>query len=724
MANIEDLIAHIPDERLRRAIAAEVRALKRTKKFGLVFEEHLPETVRLPNLPVHPGELVAMKREHRNDLWRVTSITGGVASCQSAVKGHPSGSETTASFPIEDLVVVRNFGDPIYPKLVPIDRVERGGQDRPWHMLINSDNYHALQLLLYAYAGEVDVIYIDPPYNSGARYWKYNNDYVDATDAFRHSKWLSMMQKRLVLAKRLLKRDGVLIVTIDENEVYHLGMLLEQIFDNYLRHQVTVVINPKGTGKVNFGRTDEYVLFCVPDSGTSIINGKWLTDLATVQEDDEEEGDADGDEEDDDDEILPAGEPDILAWDRPFPPEEADAWELRHARRRGNESSYRHQRPNQFYPIWINEEAGAVVEIGDSLPLDATPAFSVNGALVPVWPIDKEGNHRCWRLVPSSMRDVLSAGRLVLGQQNKKTGSWTLNIWYRKNKTKKVKTVWWHPRHDAGTHGTSLLHRLLGRRHAFPFAKSLYAVRDALLTVIADRPNALVLDFFAGSGTTAHAVALINAQLGGERRVILVSNNEPGEKRALQLEREGLFQGDPAFEAEGICESVTWPRCKTAIAGRRDDGTVLYGKYQRTNSEWKDVKLEDGFNENFEYFRLEFVAPAEVARGDAFQAILPVLWMMAGCRGAREDSKGSQPWFIPKRSPFAVLIREKEFLAFRAKLTARLDIEWVFLVTDSEENFATMRSALGHRMKCVQLYKSYLENFRLNTQNTSLGQTL
>src|SRR4029077_7195650 len=117
---------------------------------------------------------------------------------------------------------------------------------KPYHTLINADNFHALQLLLYCYEGKVDVIYIDPPYNTGARDWKYSNDYVDKTDTFRHSKWLSMMKKRLLLAKRLLKPDGVLIVTIDEHEVQHLGVLLEQHFAEYSRQMVTIVINEKG----------------------------------------------------------------------------------------------------------------------------------------------------------------------------------------------------------------------------------------------------------------------------------------------------------------------------------------------------------------------------------------------------------------------------------------------------------------------------------------------
>ena len=135
MAKIEDLIAQIPDERLRRGIAAEVKILKKSKKFGLVFEEHLPETVRLPRLPVKPGDLVALKRESGNQLWRVRSIKRSIAVCDRAVEGYPDAKDANREFTVSDLVVVRNFGDPIYPALVSVDRVERGGPDKPWHVL-------------------------------------------------------------------------------------------------------------------------------------------------------------------------------------------------------------------------------------------------------------------------------------------------------------------------------------------------------------------------------------------------------------------------------------------------------------------------------------------------------------------------------------------------------------------------------------------------------------
>ncbi|MDR3571711.1 MAG: DNA methyltransferase, partial [Candidatus Pacebacteria bacterium] len=369
----------------------------------------------------------------------------------------------------------------------------------------------------------------------------------------------------------------------------------------------------------------------------------------------------------------------------------------------------------------VNLKTRKIEDIGESIPLNEEPDFTKKNGLTPIWPIDKEGNHRCWRFISSSMRNVLDEGRLVVGRQDSKTGNWTLNIWEPKAKQKKVKTVWWHSRHDAGTHGTSMLHKILGKRDAFPFPKSLYAVRDTLLTVVGNRPNAIVLDFFAGSGTTLHATALINAQLGGARQCILVSYNEPGEKTAKKLNERGKFVGDPDYEAAGICESVTWPRTKFALNGKRDDGVALKGTYLDLEGHPKGLRWSDGFQENLEYFRLDFLDPDDVARGAAFKAVLPVLWMVAGAFGEREEPKGSTPWFIPKKSPFAVLIQEKQFREFQSNLAERKDIRWVFLVTDSEENFGQMRRRLGRKYECVQLYKSYLENFRINTQDALNG---
>ena len=240
MAAIDDLISQISDESLRERIRAEIKRANKQKKFGLVYEEHLPESTPLYDVPVKKGSIVAKKNGEITDLLYVESITDGVATCISKT------TKERAVYPVSTLVSVAQFGEPIYPYLKPIDTVCNAPDSDLWHTLIEADNYHALQLLVYLYAGKVDCIYIDPPYNSGARDWKYNNDYVDASDSYRHSKWLSMMEKRLKLAKQLLNpNDSVLIVTIDEKEYLHLGCLIEELFPEARMQMISSVINPR-----------------------------------------------------------------------------------------------------------------------------------------------------------------------------------------------------------------------------------------------------------------------------------------------------------------------------------------------------------------------------------------------------------------------------------------------------------------------------------------------
>jgi len=715
MAKIEDLIAQIPDERLRKGIAAEVKVLKKSKKFGLVFEEHLPETVRLPRLPVKPGDLVALKRESGNQLWRVRSIKRSIAVCDRAVEGYPDAKDANREFTVSDLVVVRNFGDPIYPALVSVDRVERGGPDKPWHVLINADNFHALQLLLYCYEGKVDVIYIDPPYNSGARDWKYNNDYVDKTDSFRHSKWLSMIKKRLLLARRLLSRDGILIITIDENEVHHLCCLLEEIFPGEVLQQATIVINPKGVTQGRFSRVEEFAVFLFRPGA------------------------------------MPAGKADDLL--TPEPDEGFEAVGGREPRWKGllrsGTNARREDRENMFFPVLIDEAKKKIVGVGEPL-LEGEPILGkkVKGYAA-AWPVRTNGQWGNWGVGHITLRTLIDQGYVSLGEFDDERKTWAISylsqqlreqieggileivgrdpvtnvvkVRYAEVADRRIKTVWKRSRHDAGAYESAMLKELLERTEAFSFPKSLYAVEDAILPLVRTKKRAVILDFFAGSGTTCHATCLMNWRDGGSRVSISVTNNEVSAEQATKLTASGYFLGDEPYEAAGVANAVAWPRIKAAITGVARSGKVLGGSYLGCDENGVGRDFAMGFAENIEHFRLDFLNPDEVARGDAFQAILPILWIMAGCQGAREDSKGSQPWFIPKHSPFAVLIKEKEFRVFRERVSVRKDIGWVFLITDSEENFALMRRALGSKVECVQLYKSYLENFRLNTPE-ALGQ--
>ena len=347
MAKIEELLSRVTDPELRAALAREIQKIKSNIRFGLVYEEHVPEVLKLPNLPVRPGVLATPDDD--SDIqrpWLVERIEGEIAFCS---RRSDDGREE-ARFRIGELVVVKRFGDPIYPALIPAASVRRS-EERPYHVIIQADNYHALQLLQYTHAGSIDLIYIDPPYNTGAQDWKYNNNYVDSNDAWRHSKWLAMMKRRLVLARRLLKEDGVLVVSIDENEHATLSLLLREkdLFHGYDITSVAVVHNPRGTQGSNFSFTNEFAVFVIP-------KGKKI--LARVR-------------------VEGAPTQNFRNW--------------------GGES-LRTDAANCFYPIYVKD--GEIVGFGDVLPEGEHPSAPIeelpDGRLA-VWPIDDDGVERKWR---------------------------------------------------------------------------------------------------------------------------------------------------------------------------------------------------------------------------------------------------------------------------------------------------------------------------------------
>ena len=170
MALLQDLIKQVSNPELCQRILQEVDKLAKQKKFGLVFEEHLPECTPLYDVSIKKGRKVALKNGKVNDIYLVTDIKGNTAVCEHRV------NHERKEIALDDLVSVAEFGEPIYPYLKPIDSVCNAPDSDLWHILIEADNYHALQLLDYLYHGKVDCIYIDPPYNTGARDWKYNNE--------------------------------------------------------------------------------------------------------------------------------------------------------------------------------------------------------------------------------------------------------------------------------------------------------------------------------------------------------------------------------------------------------------------------------------------------------------------------------------------------------------------------------------------------------------------
>lgn len=693
MAILDELVTQIENPDLRARIAAEVEKLAKQKKFGLVFEEHLPECTPLWDIPVKTGRKAALKTGHVNDFYTVLKIEEGVATCLNKDKS------ATAELPVEELVCVAEFGEPIYPYLKPIDTVCNAPDSDLWHTLIEADNYHALQLLEYLYAGKVDCIYIDPPYNTGAKDWKYNNDYVDGNDAYRHSKWLSFVQRRLYLAKKLLNpKDSVLIVTIDEKEYLHLGCLLEEMFPEARMQMISSVINPAGAGKKEFARTDEYIFFLRFGSATLMPESREETDVPVV-------------------------------WDT------LRRSSLANARGKHGKGACG---PNQFYPFYVNTDNGRIVKIGEPIPegVERNSVPHIDGCIA-VFPVRPNGIEMNWGIKPDEAKSRFEAGYLRAGAYKPKepqkyvisylTGGiikdieagtvivdgynddGSVNAYYPSGKDKYPSTNWNRPTHDAQRYGTNILTSIIGNR--FPYPKSIYAVKDSLGFFLKEKPYALILDFFAGSGTTLHAVNLLNAEDGGRRRCIMVTNNEVSADEAKMLKDKGYQPGDAEWEKLGIAHYVTWPRTVCSIEGHDVNGNPLKGDYLGSEP---PMHMADGFKANAAFFKLGFLDKNAVALGRQFKEMLPTLWMKAGAHGACPDIGETVPeMLILPENRMAVLVDERAYMAFSEKLDEHPEIETVFIVTDSDSGYRDMISGLNVK-ESYQLYRDYLDNFRIN----------
>ena len=585
----------------------------------------------------------------------------------------------------------------IYPSLQRLDEVCNAPDSELWHVLIEAENYHALQLLKYVCADrKVDCIYIDPPYNTGARDWKYNNDYVDGTDAYRHSKWLSMMKRRLELAKEILNpADSVLIVTIDEHEYLHLGCLLEEIFPEAHIQMVSIVNNPAGTGRINdFARVNEYIFF------------------------------------------VRLGDAKILPEFRYGSEHKSVLWDVF---RRSELVNTRRKTKAQFYPIFINDEDGTIQNVGDPLDLavDISSVVAPKGCTA-VFPIRDDGIETSWSCKKEELLIRLSKGYIKVGKKNLakpqkyslsyiKTGAiadiesgkavvegynkdGSVRAFYSEKRKKNPPTVLTDDKYNARTYGSSLVDSIVGQRFSYP--KSLYAVEDCLRFFVADKPEALIVDFFAGSGTTAHAVNLLNAEDGGNRRCIMITNNEVSDAEEKQLRAKGYTPDDECWQNLGIARYVTWPRTVCSIEGHDINGAPLKGNYLGS-----DIPMSDGFRANAIFFKLGFLDRDKIALGRRFKEMLPLMWLKAGGHGRCPTVDADQslpPMMILIENKFAVLLDEKFFMEFERQMLDQPTVETIFIVTDSTDGYISMIQNFRDR-KTYQLYRDYLENFRLNT---------
>lgn len=696
MAVIDDLLQKVEDPILRDRLAKEIHRVTKHKKFGLVFEEHLPECTPLYDVPVKKSSKVALKAGKINDFYTVVKVVDGIATCMN------SDRSATVEIPVDELVSVAEFGEPIYPYLKPIDTVCNAPDSSLWHTLIEADNYHALQLLEYLYAGKVDCIYIDPPYNKeNSKDWKYNCNYVDGKDMYRHSKWLSMMGRRLYLAKKLLNpNNSVLIITIDETEYAHLGLLLEQVFPEARIQMISSVINVKGSSrKGSFARSGEYI-YCVMIGEASpaalSLETSWLGNVKKSTRNDVRLADM-----------------------------------MRHGA-----NGTRAARPNLFYPIFVSKDGRRFMGTGEPLKagVDRNTVIPPDGCTA-VWPIHSDGTEGSWGYANKSLEDLQKKGYLHLGKFTKRGMgiSYIQPGWQKRIENGEITItgygedgfiqydsgqleasfvpgdIWSIPSHNATEYGQKLLQNIIGNRFSFP--KSLYAVHDILRFYIADKPEAIVVDFYAGSGTTLHAVNLLNSEDGGNRRCILVTNNEIGYNQENSMRKAGYSPGDPEWESLGIARYVTWPRTVCSIEGHDVNGKPLKDSYLGS-----DIPMSEGFKSNAAYFKLGFLDRNAVALGRQFKELLPVLWMKAGAVGPCPmlgEGDAIPDMMVLPQNKMAVLNDDTAFAQFEAQVREHPEIETVYIVTDSERGYREMIRSLDVK-DTYQLYRNYLDNFKIN----------
>lgn len=702
MSRLTDLIAEVraKNPQVGADLEREFKALSSRLPFGLNFERHRPEAVELPLRPVRKGDKVrvlpkrgsASKGDQR--LWQVTRIaTNGGRKVAELQLLHASKPEPKA-VALEDLVVVAEFKDTIYPGLVSTGKVERGG-DKPYHTVINAENYHALKALTWTHRGKVDAIYIDPPYNTGAKDWKYNNDYVEGDDLYRHSKWLAFMERRLLLAKELLNpADSLLVVTIDEKEYLRLGLLLEQAFPEASVQMVSSVINPKGTARANeFSRIDEYIFFVT--LGEAKL-ARWSRDMLT---------------------------------DRDYSQDEEVRW--RGLARTGRKGLRPHN-PGSWYPIYVKRDGSGIHSVGETVPLGAPDPVGAPRGTIAMWPPSTDGQQYSWSVVPATLRDLMVRGAVRSGRIDISGGSvpiyylsfnqlkliedgaiavkghapdGSLQIAYTGgNRSTAPKTVWNMTSHDAGSHGTNIVRALLpGRR--FPFPKSLYAVEDVLRFFLKEKATATVVDFFSGSGTTAHAVMRLNRQDGGSRQCICVTNNEVAADEQKALREQGLRPGDAEWETFGICDHITKPRVAAAITGKTPDGKPVDGDYKFTD----EFPMSEGFKENAEFFTVTYETPIAISHNLAFARIAPLLWMRAGCRGRRIEKIPVAGWEVA--DTYGLLTELDRATPFLKSVRKAAGLRIAYIVTDDERRFQALARRLPEGVDAIRLYESYLTNF-------------
>lgn len=649
---LDVLLEKVDDPALRTELRAQVDRLRSRRTFGLVFEDHIPERVRLPDHPIRRGVRVVRRDQVDAAPREVAKVAHGQATTVS-IDGE------TETVGVDELVVVAEFGEPIYPGLERLGSIDRGG-NKPAHVVINAENHHALEMLEFTHAGRIDCIYIDPPYNTGNEGWIYSDRYVSNEDSYKHSKWLTFMRRRLVLARRLLTDTGVIILAIGDDEHHRLRMLMDQEFgaQNFIS-DVVWIGSVKNDARLSGGGLDYMLIYGKSVAALTEADVRWREPKEGLRD------------------VLAAG---------------ASAWE---------ESNHDSVAASRLLSSWWGKNKrnydpglgdnvkvdvdGTVIKVSDLRSPNPRPNLQYD-VLHPTTNLPVKRHPNGWVCSRDTMEEWIAEGRILFGDDhNSGIRRRTLLV---DMSMQSVRPRFYKDRRAA----TRYLERVLGDRR-FPNPKD-HEVLMRWISIVA-RPDAVMLDFFAGSGSTAEAVMRLNAQDGGTRQCIVVTNNELSTADAKRLTRAGWRDGDVEWEARGVFEYVTRPRIETVTTGTRPDGSVFDA---------------DGLAENVEFLKLTYQDPLAVELDAAFEAVAPLLWLRAGGQGPVIETRSANGWAVTER--YGILFDPDQWRSFVDALTDTA--RTVFVVTDSDSVFTGVAGAIPGDVDVVRLYENYLSTFTIN----------
>lgn len=653
----EVYLNEVTDEGLRARLKAEFE--RTTKKFGLVFERHSPEGIRMPQAQVRRGRTVI--RETDGTFHKVRAISG-----DSVTLADEYGNVIEEK--LSNVTAARQFGEAVFPGLKTVGSVRAGNTEDPAHVVINGENFHALEMLGYTHPESVDLIYIDPPYNTGNKTWQYNDHYVGEQDSFRHSKWLSFMERRLTLAKKLLKPTGVIIVAIGDEEHHRLRMLMDQVFgDNNFISDVVWQGGRKNDSLYISNGADYMLVYARNVTSLDETGVHWREEKAGLHE------------------VLEAGR---------------GAWE---------ESGHDDKVATSLMRRWFKEQP----KESPVRALSRNVYFLPDGTLCRDDNISKPGDwgyyydvlhpltgkavptpERGWVFQESTMTRSIAEGRIIFRDDHTKP----ISVKRALASTAGIvpQSVFDRQRTHSGRH----LQNIFGDKR-FPFPKD-HEVLMRWIRLAASK-DAVILDFFGGSGTTAEAVIRLNAEDQGTRQCILVTNNELAAKDDAALRKAGHSPGAIEYEAQGVFHNVTKPRIETVVTGVRQDGSAY----------------SDGLPANVEFLELAYLEESLVHAALEYERLAPLFWLKSGAVGTVVQRTVDSAYEWNEESSMAVLFDAGKAAELAELLAAKPNqVKHVFIITDSPEQGDLVGEAFGDEITVEPIYGSYLDAFQINRSDS------